>query len=68
MTELTQTSEAAAFYDELPDHDVEPLWRRLGTLLPAEPSNPAVPHVWRYANLRPLLMRSVGANASRCLH
>jgi gentisate 1,2-dioxygenase len=58
VTQLTETSEAAAFYDELPNHDVEPLWRQLESLLPAEPKSPAVPYVWRYADLRPLLMRA----------
>src|SRR5439155_20846238 len=58
VTELSKTTEAAAFDEELPSHDVEPLWRRLGTLLPAEPKSPAVPYVWRYADLRPLLMRA----------
>ena len=58
MAQLTETSAAAAFYDELPNHDVEPLWRQLESLLPAEPKSPAVPYVWRYADLRPLLMRA----------
>jgi gentisate 1,2-dioxygenase len=58
VTELSVTTEAAAFYDELPSHDVEPLWRALGKLLPAEPKSPAVPYLWRYADLRPLLMRA----------
>jgi gentisate 1,2-dioxygenase len=33
-----------------------PLWRHYGNLFPAEPTNRAQPHVWPYAQLRPLAL------------
>ncbi|WP_128639641.1 cupin domain-containing protein [Rhodococcus opacus] len=34
-----------------------PLWRYYGSVLPAEPQPSAVPYLWRYAALRPYLLR-----------
>jgi gentisate 1,2-dioxygenase len=46
------------YYAGLRRHQVGPLWKSLKDLLPAEPRSQAVPHVWRYAALRPELMRA----------
>lgn len=46
------------FYDGLEEHQVAPLWRSLGSLLLPEPRTSAVPHVWRYADVRPALMEA----------
>lgn len=48
----------SAYYDGLGAYRVQPLWRQLGTLLPPEPASQAVGHVWRYDELRPLLMQA----------
>jgi gentisate 1,2-dioxygenase len=46
------------FYDGLEELQVAPLWRSLGSLLLPEPRTSAVPHVWRYADVRPALMEA----------
>jgi gentisate 1,2-dioxygenase len=46
------------FYDGLKELEVAPLWRSLGSLLLPEPRTSAVPHVWRYADVRPALMEA----------
>lgn len=48
---------AEAFYSGLGDHHVAPLWRASDLLLP-EPVSKAVPHVWRYLEMRRLLLES----------
>jgi gentisate 1,2-dioxygenase len=50
--------EVSAYYAGLGNHHVQPLWRQLGTLLPPEPRSAATPHVWRYDEMRDLLMRA----------
>jgi gentisate 1,2-dioxygenase len=47
------------FYDKLGPFEVAPLWRATG-LLPRQPSSPAVPHLWRYAEIRELLLEAGG--------
>ncbi len=49
--------DAAAFYAGLGEFQVEPLWKHLD-LLPKQPESKAVPHVWRYSQLRELLTRA----------
>lgn len=58
VDEVRATSaHAERFYTGLGDHHVEPLWRR-PSLLPPEPKSKAVPHVWRYAKMRELLLEA----------
>lgn len=49
--------DAEAFYAGLGRFNVHPLWRQPG-LLPPEPVSKAVPFVWRYAELRDLLLQA----------
>ena len=35
-----------------------PLWNVLGTIVPREPQTRTVPAIWRYDELRPLLMEA----------
>lgn len=46
------------FYDRLAPHNMAPLWEVLKGLVPPEPKPKAVPHHWRYSDVRPLLMES----------
>ncbi|HZV74214.1 MAG TPA: cupin domain-containing protein [Conexibacter sp.] len=48
-----------SFYDKLSPANVAPLWRARG-LLPKEPSTPAVPFLWPYAEVRELLLEAGG--------
>jgi gentisate 1,2-dioxygenase len=57
----TPTSDAATrqrFYDRIAPQRLAPLWEVLKGLVPAEPSSRAVPHAWRFAEIRPLLMEA----------
>ena len=38
--------------------DAQPLWPMMDAVVPPRPEPKAVPHVWRYAALRPLLERA----------
>ena len=50
--------EANAFLDGLSRFNVGPLWKVLGQILTPEPRTQAVPHLWRWQELRPQLLRS----------
>ena len=47
-----------AFLDELAPLHTGALWMRLNEALQREPVNRAAPHVWRYEEVRPQLMRA----------
>ena len=46
------------FYAEISKSNLTPLWEVLHTLVPNAPSTPCVPAHWRYAEVRPQLMRA----------
>jgi gentisate 1,2-dioxygenase len=48
----------ADFYARIAEHQLAPLWEVIRTLLAREPTSDARPHVWRYAQTRPLLLES----------
>jgi gentisate 1,2-dioxygenase len=50
--------EANTFLEGLSQFNVGPLWKVLGQVLTPEPRTRAVPHVWRWKELRPHLLRS----------
>ena len=52
--------ERRAFYDEIAPSHLAPLWEVLGALVTPEPRTVLKPHRWRYADIRPYLMRSAG--------
>ncbi len=45
-----------AYSQALETRSLRPLWTALHTLLPAERSTRAVPHLWRWRDLRPMLL------------
>lgn len=47
-----------AYYDRIAAHGLTPLWEVLGALVPPEPRPPAVPALWRYAELREHVMEA----------
>ncbi|MBI1395160.1 MAG: gentisate 1,2-dioxygenase [Betaproteobacteria bacterium] len=47
-----------AFYQRIAAHGLAPLWESMSALVPARPRSPCVPHLWRYDEIRPLLMES----------
>jgi gentisate 1,2-dioxygenase len=46
----------AQFYERLRPESLAPLWTVLGDLVTPQPKSQAVPALWRYADVRPLLM------------
>ena len=51
-------SQREAFYERIDPHSMAPLWTRLKSLVPAEPTPVGVPHRWRYAEVRPYVLES----------
>lgn len=43
---------------ELPLTNTLPLWAQMAKLNPPQPNPTCVPHVWRYDEIRPLLLRA----------
>ncbi len=52
------TEASEAYYASLPEFEVAPLWKDLGNLLTPEPVVKAMPHVWRYEEIRPKLIEA----------
>ncbi|MCX7060190.1 MAG: gentisate 1,2-dioxygenase [Gammaproteobacteria bacterium] len=52
------TDARRAYYDRIAAHGLTPLWEVLGALVPPEPRSPAVPALWRYAELREHVMEA----------
>lgn len=62
---MNQTASATGVPDARHDYyrrirplHLTPLWEELHALVPREPASPCVPALWRYADIRPLLMES----------
>lgn len=59
----TPASDAATrqrYYDRIGTHQLAPLWEVLKGLVPPEPKSRAVPHHWKFAEIRPLLIEAGG--------
>ena len=54
----TTRDERRRYYDEISKAHLTPLWEVLHALVPTNPSTPCVPAHWRYADVRPHLMRA----------
>ena len=52
------TAERRAYYERIGKHHMTPLWEVLGALVPPTPRSPAVPALWRYAELRDQVMEA----------
>ena len=57
-TKPTLTAERKEFYSRLAARSAAPLWEVLGAIIPPEPRPEAVPFLWHYDDLRPLLMEA----------
>ncbi|KAK9371468.1 RmlC-like cupin, partial [Lipomyces chichibuensis] len=55
---ITVTAAQASLFDSLKDYNVEPLWTVMSAMVPSRPKPKAVPTVWKYSELRPLLIES----------
>jgi gentisate 1,2-dioxygenase len=50
--------EREAFYAEIGEHSLSPLWEVLHDLVPKSPRSPVLPALWHYEDVRPFLMRA----------
>ncbi len=57
----TQHPDRAKLYADMSPHHLTPLWEVLHALVPPQPKTPCVPALWRYDEVRPLLMRAGAA-------
>jgi gentisate 1,2-dioxygenase len=57
-TTPTRTPERAEFYERIAPLNLAPLWEQLHNLVTPEPVTDGQPVIWRYAEVRPHLMRS----------
>jgi gentisate 1,2-dioxygenase len=48
------------YYERLAKHDMSPLWKVMGALVPNEPATRCAPVVWHYADVKSLVMESGG--------
>ena len=55
---MIATDSLARLFAEAAAVDAQPLWTMMDAMVPPRPEPKAVPHVWRYDALRPLLERS----------
>lgn len=56
---VADTPELDAYYDELDGLDVAPLWTVANAIEPWQPKSASVPMIWRYADLRDHVLKSV---------
>ena len=55
---MIATDSLERLFTEAAAKDAQPLWTVMESMVPPHPQPKAVPHVWRYAELRPLLERA----------
>ncbi|MBU1359662.1 MAG: gentisate 1,2-dioxygenase [Gammaproteobacteria bacterium] len=56
--ESIDTSIRRRYYERIRPLNLTPLWESLHALVPRAPQTPCVPALWRYDDIRPLLMES----------
>ncbi|WP_112187221.1 gentisate 1,2-dioxygenase [Ralstonia sp. GX3-BWBA] len=58
MTSTTLQTERGAYYAQLDGRQLAPLWESLHSLVPREPTPRIVPAIWKYNEVRPLVMQA----------
>jgi gentisate 1,2-dioxygenase len=58
ITKPVMTPEREAFYSKLATRNMEPLWEVFASRFPPKPRPQMVPALWRYDEMRPLLMEA----------
>ena len=58
MTEHTPDTDRTAYYARLGRSHMTPLWESLHSLVPREPQPRIVPAIWKYNDVRPLVMQA----------
>ena len=55
---MTTQAVREGFYERIDPQHMAPLWTRLKSLVPAEPTPVGVPHRWAYSDVRPYVLES----------
>jgi gentisate 1,2-dioxygenase len=55
---MTTQTVREAYYERIDPQHMAPLWTRLKSLVPAEPTPVGVPHRWGYSEVRPYVLES----------
>src|SRR5918999_226437 len=58
FTKPELTPERQQFYNRLGEHNMGPLWEVFKLRFPPKPSPQMIPALWRYDDMRPLLMEA----------
>ncbi|RKP55828.1 gentisate 1,2-dioxygenase [Pararobbsia silviterrae] len=58
MSANARSESREAYYAQIADENMAPLWESLHSLVPKSPQPQAVPALWKYAKLRALIMES----------
>ena len=58
MSEHTPETGRAAYYARIGRSHMTPLWESLHALVPREPQPRIVPAIWKYNDVRPLVMQA----------
>ena len=58
MTQNSSRPDLEEFYQRIDSYELAPLWEVIHKLLARQPITRAVPHLWRYREVRPFLMES----------
>lgn len=53
------TAERSAFYERISEQSLAPLWLKLAKLVTKLPEPIAVPHLWRYGDVRANLIEAI---------
>ena len=55
---MATNGDANAFYGQLSEHHVQPLWTAMKAMVTTQPSPKAQVAIWKYNDMRPLLLEA----------
>jgi gentisate 1,2-dioxygenase len=58
MDQAAIRQDRASYYEEIGRSQMAPLWESLHNLVPKQPNPPAIPAIWKYADIRSLVLKS----------
>jgi gentisate 1,2-dioxygenase len=58
MDQAAVREDRASYYEEIGHSHMAPLWECLHNLVPKQPKPPAIPAIWKYADIRSLVLKS----------
>ncbi|MGO4810427.1 gentisate 1,2-dioxygenase [Cupriavidus sp. 2MCAB6] len=58
MSDASKNADRSAYYGRIGRNHLAPLWESLHALVPREPRPQAQPAIWKYAEIRPLVMQA----------